>query len=117
MPRIIDIVRARRNPIEGNREEAETTGDLAVAALLDGIGSPAWAAYVDHFPGLNADQVRRLLAQDNTAGDPEMDKKRVYVAANGMCGVNSPNTQTLAFRVNSIDEGLAGVVCDPEPQP
>lgn len=115
MPRIIDIVRGRRNVIEADTDEARDTGDLAVAALLDGIGSPAWDAFLAHFPGLNAGQLARLKGQDATAGDPVMDKKRVYVAANAMCGINSPNTQTLAFQVNSIDQGLPEGQCDPEP--
>ena len=114
MPRIIDVVRARRNVIEANPDEAETTGILGVRALLDGIGSPAWDEYLAQFPGLDAAQLARLNGTDSTANDPEMDKKRVYVVANGMCGTNSPNTQTLAFRVNSIDEGLPGPQCDPE---
>lgn len=111
MPRIIDIVRTRRNVIEADPNEAEETGVLAIAALLDGIGSPAWDTYLGQFVGLNPEQLARLRAKDNTANDPVMDKKRVYVVANGMCGTNSPNTQTLAFQVNSIDAGLAD--CDP----
>jgi len=112
MPRIIDIVRARRNAIEGNPQEAERTGALGVAALLGGMQSPAWRDYITHLGEFSPAQLARLLAQDNTAGDVETDKKRVYVVANGMCGINSPNTQTLAFRVNSIDAGLDD--CDPE---
>jgi hypothetical protein len=115
MPRIIEIVRARRNAIEGNPGEAERTGELGVAALLGGLQSDEWNAYIDHLGEFTPAQLARLRAEDNTAGDPEMDKKRVYMVANGMCGVNSPNTLTLAFRVNTIDEGLAGAVCDPEP--
>jgi hypothetical protein len=110
MARIIDIIRDRRNVVEKNPAEAERTAELAVAALLAGIGKPEWDAYVEHLPGLNAAQLKRLLGTDNTAGDPDMTKKRVYIVANGMCGVNSPNTQTLTFQMNSIDAGLAD--CD-----
>lgn len=114
MPRIIDIVRARRNVVEANPVEAERTGALGVAALLGGMTSDEWRGYIDHLGEFTPEQLARLLAQDTTAGDIEMDKKRVYVVGNGMCGTNSPNTQTMAFRVNSIDEGLPGAVCDPE---
>ena len=114
MPRIIDIVRARRDAIKGDPDEAKRTGDLGVAAILSGIGTPEWEAYMRHFPGLTDVQINRLLAEDNTAGDPEIDTKRAYVVANGMCGINSPNTVTLDFRVNTIDDNLAGAVCDPE---
>jgi hypothetical protein len=114
MPRIIDIVRARRNAIEGNPQEAERTGALGVAALVAGLPSPEWDAYIAHLGEFTPAQLARLRAEDNTAGDVEMDKKRVYVVANGMCGINSPNTQNLPFRVNSIDAGFSEVVCDPE---
>jgi len=112
MPRIIDIVRARRNVVEANPTEAERTGALGVAALLGGMQSQAWRDYIAHLGAFSPAQLARLRAEDNTATDAEMDKKRVYMIANGMCGINSPNTQTLAFRVNSIDAGLDD--CDPE---
>jgi hypothetical protein len=115
MPRIIDIVRARRDVIKTDDGEAKKTGDLGVAAILSGIGTPEWEAYMRHFPGLTDVQINRLLAEDNTAGDPEMDKKRAYMPANGMCGMNSPNTGNLDFKVNTIDAGLPGAECDPEP--
>lgn len=115
MPRIIDIVRARRNVVEADHNEAERTGELGVAALLAGIGSAQWHDYIEHLGAFSPAQLARLLAEDGTAGNPDMDKKRAYVVANGMCGTNSPNTQTLAFRVNTIDEGLPEGPCDPEP--
>jgi hypothetical protein len=112
MARIIDIVRARRNAIEVNPTEAQRTGDLAIAALLAGIRTSAWQAYMEHFPGLDAAQLNRLTAEDGTLGNPELDKRRAYLVANGTCGINSPDTTMLAVRVNSIDAGLAA--CDPE---
>ena len=113
MARIIDIVRARRDAIQGNKPEATITGNLGTAAILAGIHTDAWRAYMAHFPGLNDAQLARLNADDGTGGDETLDKKRAYVVANGMCGPNSPDTQNLPFRVNSIDAGLD--VCDPEP--
>jgi hypothetical protein len=115
MPRIIDIVRARRNFIETNNAEADRTGALGIAAILSGFNSQEWRDYIAHLGDFTPAQLARLRAEDNTAGDLEMDKKRVYMVANGMCGMQSPNTQTMAFRVNSIDEELEGAVCDPEP--
>jgi hypothetical protein len=118
MARIIDIVRARRNVIEGNTAEAQRTGDLALAALTAGVhtstGAPTaeWQAYMEHFPGLNTAQLQRLLATDGTADNIDLKRKRAYLVANAVCGPNSPNTGMLAARVNSIDDGLAGVVCD-----
>jgi len=114
MARIIDIVRARRNVCEANHDEAQRTGDLGVAAILAGIGSAQWHAYMEHLGQFDTAQLARLLAEDGTAGNADLDKKRTYVVANGMCGINSPDTMTLPFRVNSIDAGLPGAVCDPE---
>jgi len=121
MARIIDQVRIRRNTIETNTAEAQTTGDLALKALLAGMHTPAgeptpaWQAYMMHFPDLSTAQLNRLLAVDGTKDDPELKKKRAYLVANGVCGPNSPNSVMLALRVNSIDAGLPGAQCDPEP--
>jgi hypothetical protein len=119
MARIIDIVRTRRDTIKGNTAEAQRTGDLALGALLAGIGNPgagtptqAWQDYMNHFPELNTDQLRRLLALDGTDTNTNLNRKRAYLVANGMCGVNSPNTGMLDFRVNTIDDGLPGAECD-----
>lgn len=124
MARIIDIVRERRNVIEGNKTEADSTGQLAIAALSAGIhetGSDppvptkAWRDYMTHFPDLSTAQLNRLLAIDGTENDPDLKKKRAYMVANAACGTQSPQTVNLAVRVNSIDAGLPGAVCDPEP--
>jgi hypothetical protein len=122
MARIIDIVRERRNVIEGNTAEAERTGELAIKAIKAGIRTPEgtptpdWQAYMEHFTGLNTDQLKRLLATDGTLGDVNLDRKRAYLVANGLCGVNSPNTGMLAVRVNTIDDGVpGGAVCDNPP--
>ena len=113
MARIIDIVRTRRNVIEGNNAEADITGQLAVAALSAGIQSQQWRTYMEHFPGLSPAQLNRLLGTDGTLEEPTLKKKRAYLVGNGTCGTQSPQTVTLAARVNSIDAGLDD--CDPEP--
>jgi hypothetical protein len=119
MARIIDIVRTRRNVIEADAAEADRTGLLAVAALNAGIHTPGgtptaeWQAYMEHFEGLNADQLGRLLATDGSLNNTNLDRKRAYLVANGICGSNSPNTTMLAMRVNTIDDGLPGAACDP----
>jgi len=119
MARIIEIVRTRRDTIRNNSPEAERTGLLAVAALTAGVHTPAgtptpaWQAYMEHFPGLDADQLKRLLATDGTKGDVDLDRKRAYLVANAVCGANSPNTELLDLRVNSIDHEIHGAACDP----
>jgi hypothetical protein len=115
MARIIDIVRAKKAAIAGNHPAAEDIGGLAVAAILNGINTPQWRAYMQSFPGLSAQQLQRLNGEDGTLGDKTLDKKRAYMAANAMCGMQSPDTQNLDFRVNSIDQNLPEGPCDPEP--
>lgn len=113
MARIIDIVRDRRNLIEGNSAQADITGQLAVAALSAGIGTTQWQDYMNHFPGLSPAQLNRLNGTDGTLEEPTLKKKRAYLVGNAACGTQSPQTVNLAVRVNSIDAGLDD--CDPEP--
>ena len=114
MARIIDLVRARKDAMKSDADEAVRTANLATAAIMAGIGTPEWKNYMEHFDGLNSDQLKRLLAEDGTLGDVAHDKKRAYMVANGMCGIQSPDTQTLDFNVNTIDDGLPGEPCDKE---
>ncbi|SRR6266404_3988517 len=121
MPKIIDLVIARKNaiinePDKVNKPEATRTGLLAIAAIHAGAGSHAWAAYMAQFGEITAlapEQLKRLLAEDGTLGDPLLDKKRAYLVSNGVCGINSPDTIGLDGRVDTIDNGLGGVVCPP----
>lgn len=121
MARIIDIVLTRRDVIAGNTAEAEITGTLAVKALragnrnTDGSTTTAWRDYMMHFPGLSAAQLSRLLAEDGTFNDTNLDRKRAYLIANAVCGPNSPNTGMLAFGVNTIDQDVPGAACDAPP--
>lgn len=121
MARIIDIVRTRRNVLEGDTTEAERTGMLAVAALTAGVHTqagtptPEWRAYMEHFPGLDTAQLNRLLATDGTKDDVNLKRKRAYLVSNAVCGANSPDTTMLAVRVNTIDQGLPEGGCDAPP--
>ena len=121
MPRILDLVRIRKAVLLADPGEAERTGVLAIAALRAGIGSSDWKNYMDQFgevTPLTSQQLKRLLAQDGTLGDPEFDKRRAYLVSNGVCGTASPNTQGLDGNVNTIDNGLPGVACEtPPPAP
>jgi hypothetical protein len=122
MPKIIDSVIARKNvilnePDKVNKPEATRTGRLAIAAIHAGAGSPEWAAYMAQFgeiTPLDPDQVKRLNAADGTQGDALLDKKRAYLVSNGVCGIQSPdNTLGLDGKVDTIDNGMGGVVCPP----
>src|SRR2546427_214481 len=117
--RIIDVVRDKRDAnvaagMRGDPPPSKRTGDLAVAAIVGGIDSPAWGIYMRHIgetTPLETVQLERLLATDGTRGHPHFDEKRAYLVANGTCGMTSPFTGNLDSEVNSIDDGLAA--CDP----
>jgi hypothetical protein len=117
-PRIIDLVRAKRDAnvaagTAGDHAPAKRTGDLAVAAVVGGIESTAWRLYMEHLgesTPFSTGQLERLCAGDQTKNDPTLDEKRAYLVANGTCGMGSPDTGNLDFEVNSIDVGLAA--CD-----
>lgn len=118
MPRkIIDLVRDKKARMEKRTpegiEEANQNAQLSIAAILGGIQSPAWRTYMLQFVDkddagneIDPRQLRRLLATDDTAGDADLDLRRVYLVSNGPCGPNSPDGLGFDFAVESIDEGL-----------
>jgi hypothetical protein len=127
--KIIEMVLAKRDamrPVDGESPEerqkkfdaAEKVAQLAVAAINGGVESRAWETYMRQFIETDANgtpldpaQFSRLLADDGTLGDTEMDRKRGYLLSNGMCGSGSPFTGGLDRSVDTIDGGLGGVVC------
>ncbi len=118
--RIIDKARAKRAQMVKDASVAGVNMTMAVAALKGGIRSPEWRAYMMQFveqdpPGTPVDPRRldRLLGTDNTLGDPELDRKRAYLASNAICGPATPNTFTLG--VLTIDDGLDGGCGQPTP--
>lgn len=117
--KIIDMVRDKKAAIAGNFDAAEEVARLSVAAVKDGIKSRAWESYMLQFVEkdgsgnpLDPAQLSRLLADDDTSGDANLDRKRGYLVVNGMCGSGSPFTEGLDKSVESIDNGLGGEVCD-----
>ena len=118
--RIIEVVLERKAEIEKDIAVAEANAQLAAAALMRGRLSLAWRRYMMQFvekdpndpnEPLDPDQLARLLAADNTLGDPDLDRKRAYMFSNQMCGGGSPATGTgLPFEafIDSIDFGLPG---------
>jgi hypothetical protein len=110
--KIIDMVHAKSALMQNSPVEAGKNGTLAIAALKAGMGSPAWRAYVMQFveqssPGVVVDQrqLDRLMGDDETKGDPEMDRRRAYLAGNAFCMDFTPTT--LPFGIITIDAGLA----------
>ena len=107
---IFDLVLEKKAAMKKNKAMAGQNMAMAIAAIRDGMKSPAWQFYVSQFvdqtgPGqLNKDQLARLMATDNTAGDPVLDRQRAYLVANGVCGVSTVDNFDLS--VETIDYSL-----------
>jgi hypothetical protein len=73
---------------------------LAMAAILEGNGSKAWIAYMQQFADTQQ-ELDHLIPNDDTATE-ELQKRRAYLVANGMCSLGT--TQTLLNNVgNRLD--------------
>lgn len=119
--KIIDIVNDTEAALTRAQDfdASEALSKLAVDAINGGIKSPEWKTYMLQFVEKDADgnpvnpaQLARLLAEDDTADDPKVSRKRAYLVGNAVCGSGSPFTGGLQRRVESIDSGLDGVVCN-----
>lgn len=108
--KIIELVQDKMAAIAKNPEEAEYNARLATRAIMEGRSSDAWREYMLQFveqEPLNADQLARLLAEDDTLLDEAMNRRRAYLLGNAICGGGSPgNTGRLDFGVEGIDNGL-----------
>lgn len=119
--KIIDIVNDTEAALTGAEdfEASEKLSRLAVDAIDGGIKSEAWKTYMLQFVEkdaggnpVNPAQLARLLAEDGTADNPKISRKRAYLVGNAVCGSGSPFTGGLQRRVESIDNGLDGVECN-----
>src|SRR4030095_3109568 len=103
MPKkIIELVEERRAKLATSSSEAERTGLLAVAAINGGIRSLGWRNYMLPFGEITPvepGQLERLLATDGSLGEADLDMRRAYLVANGVCGAASPNTDGLIRNV------------------
>jgi len=109
MPKIIDVIRAKRKAnvtagFEGDHSGAQETGRLARLAAIGGIGSDGWKEYMKHFGDLTPDQLKRLNAEDDTKDSDAHNFRRAYLVANGVCGMSSPDTMFIGNKADTIDE-------------
>jgi len=121
--RIIDLVTERKNAINQDPAEAEKNARLAVGAITGGRSSAAWREYMLQFverdpkapdEPLNPAHLARLLGEDGTADNFDMNRRRAYLLGNAICGGLSPteivptvqNPRGLNFTVDTIDGGL-----------
>ncbi|HYX29474.1 MAG TPA: hypothetical protein VE863_12990 [Pyrinomonadaceae bacterium] len=116
--KIIDMVYAKKASLIKDKTEAGKNGTLAIAAMKGGMGSPAWRTYMMQFveqssPGIAVDQrqLDRLMGDDETKFNAEMDQKRAYLVGNAPCMDQTPTG--FEFGILSIDEGIAAE-CDAE---
>lgn len=82
-------------------ELAEALSKLAVEAIMEGVGKPAWRKYMSIFAD-NPDQLKLL----SEPGNPEPDylpKVRAYIVANAVCaaGTNTATTNGLSPQMKS----------------
>lgn len=111
---IIEMAQKKRVTISKYASEAGQNVQLAVAAIIGGIRSPAWRSYMMQFieqntPGVPVEpaQLERLLGTDGTLGDVVLDRRRAYLIANAICG--SETIFTTTFGVITIDDTLPNV--------
>lgn len=91
---------------EPNRPTCDDVSRMGLLAIHNGRGSTQWKEYMSLFaaPGDNA-QLNRLFGEDNTKDDPEMNRARAYLVADGPC---TPDT-VLNFgkgASDTLDQGL-----------
>ena len=111
---IMEMANQKRAVISKNSSAAGQNVQLAVAAIIGGIRSPAWRSYMMQFieqntPGVPVEpaQLERLLGTDGTLGDVVLDRRRAYLIANAVCG--SETSLTTTFTVGTIDDTLPNV--------
>lgn len=114
MATILDNVKAKQGEFLQSPVSAGQNMAMAIAAAKEGIKSPAWQFYMSQFVSRNQDgsldkeQLARLMATDDTLGDPVMDRHRAYLLGNAFCGFST--TDWFHVGIASIDNGL-GVEC------
>src|SRR5215472_8894810 len=114
MATIFDNVQRKQKEFAHNAVMVGQNIALAIAAMRDGIKSPAWEFYMTQFARdengvVDKDQLARLMATDGTLGDPALDRKRGYLIADSMCGMSTVDNFGVA--VATIDHMVGGVVC------
>jgi hypothetical protein len=77
------------------RQFSKGLQQLSLNAVRKGQGSDEWKEYMRMFVddlntlndpnSLSAKQLARLTGQDSTAGQPDFDNRRAYLAADGTC--------------------------------
>ena len=88
--------------VDGNGDLGKKVGDAAEAAMMGGINSAAWKAYMSLFAD-SADQLKRLTTAELDGGEQWLPRVRAYIVANGIC---APGTDAATMK------GLVGIPSD-----
>ena len=98
---VIEAVKIPENIDLGNELQQK-----AIAAIMAGIGTSEWRAYVQLF-AKSSEQLARLMGDDRAQTDYMMDVARTYLIGNGVCGAIT--VDRLLYGVDDkLDEGLYG---------
>src|ERR1044072_5036538 len=118
MPKtIIELVRETQQVLAVYPALAEENAARAVSAIIQGRSSEAYRTYMLQFVEKDGDgnptlplgdsQLTHLLADNEPTGDGQMNRRRAYMMANGVCGGGSPdNGGRFDFTVETIDDGI-----------
>jgi hypothetical protein len=74
--------------LSNDKTTSNQVQELAIAAINAGPGSDAWRNYMELFAENDA-QLHRLMAEDGTKGQANMDRARAYLIADGPCGTET----------------------------
>jgi hypothetical protein len=74
--------------LSNDKTTSNEVQELALAAINAGPGSDEWQTYMKLFAE-NEQQLNRLMAKDGTQGQPNMDRARAYLIADGPCGTDT----------------------------
>jgi hypothetical protein len=84
--KIIDKIRAWSEIQNFSADEADRLQRESTAAVLGGIGSPAWETFMRNFHS-NDDQLQRLLGNDDFINTHDYGETILaYLAGDGTCG-------------------------------
>ena len=89
--KIIEKLKAKGVQVAASNAVAEALQASATRAILDGINSRAWEAYMRNFTDDPA-ELARLCGEDGTTDIAYLQVSRAYIARNGLCGVATGTT-------------------------
>lgn len=92
------------NKVNGDGSYGKKLGEAAEAAMLKGIYSDEWKAYMSLFAD-SSDQLKRLTTDELDGGDPYLPRIRAYIVANGVCAPGT-DAKTINGTMNFAAQGV-----------